>query len=489
MAAPDSFIPNAYSDLAPGAGDWRKFVSKELFCFSMGIVERVADLIVCASGILLACGIAIGPHISHGAWEATPRTVAISLFTGILAVILLQANGAYSATGSLLRIRETEHAIRIPVQLFVLLLPICFIAGQSIPIVSLAWAYPLITILLILEKQLWIWILSMLHSKGFGVDRVVIYGEGEVTRRITSSLLSSRRLGFQPVAIISEYQGTGEEATAKSGYKRRHLVPLERGPLTPALLKSHNARILIVAIANLSSHGVARILSVARQAGVRVAFLSNGAIDTEPWTVALDLDGLLFASAAQPPESPLYTVGKRAADLVLASIFLVVLAPLLVAIALLIRLDSPGPALFIQKRVGARGMLFRMLKFRSMHVETPIYQVSPFTAMDDRITRIGRILRKTSLDELPQLFNVILGEMSLVGPRPEMPFIVKTYSPTQQRRLDAVPGITGLWQLSADRPEPIHDNIHYDLFYIKNRTFCMDVAILLHTIIFAMRGI
>jgi len=489
VAASDSFIPNFYSDLALVAGDRRRFVSKDLFWYSLGIVERVADLIVCALGILLAYCIPIGPNARHGLWDAPPEAVAVSALIGILAVVLLQSNGAYRATGSLLRIRETEHAIRMPVQLFLLLLPIRYIAGQSIPIVSLACAYPLITILLILEKQLLISVLAMLHMRGFGVDRVVIYGEGEVARRVTSSLLSSRRLGLQPVAVISEYQRPNEEAIAEFGYRRRRFVPVETGPLTEALLKSHNARILIVAIANLSPQGVASILSVARQAGVRVAFLSNGAIDTEPWTVAFDLDGLLFTSAVQPARSPLYAVGKRVVDLVLAFMLLIVLAPLLVMIALLIRLDSPGPALFIQKRVGERGALFRMWKFRSMHVETPIYQVSPFTAMDDRITRIGRVLRKTSLDELPQLLNVLLGEMSLVGPRPEMPFIVKKYSPTQRRRLEVVPGMTGLWQLSADRPKPIHDNIHYDLFYIKNRTFCMDMAILLHTVIFAMQGI
>ena len=126
-----------------------------------------------------------------------------------------------------------------------------------------------------------------------------------------------------------------------------------------------------------------------------------------------------------------------------------------------------------------------MYKFRSMYTSAARYDVSPTRSSDPRITRIGRFLRRTSLDELPQLINVFLGDMSLVGPRPEMPFIVERYNTQQRARLQFTPGITGLWQLSADRAFPIHQNIEYDLYYIENRTFFMDVAILIHTLLFA----
>ena len=130
-----------------------------------------------------------------------------------------------------------------------------------------------------------------------------------------------------------------------------------------------------------------------------------------------------------------------------------------------------------------------MFKFRTMYREAPPYAYSPNVSDDDRITKVGRFLRRTSLDELPQLLNVLLGNMSLVGPRPEMPFIVKTYTAFHFQRLQVKPGITGLWQLSGDRNYLIHENVEYDLYYIKNRNFFMDLAILLHTTIFAMRGI
>jgi lipopolysaccharide/colanic/teichoic acid biosynthesis glycosyltransferase len=124
-----------------------------------------------------------------------------------------------------------------------------------------------------------------------------------------------------------------------------------------------------------------------------------------------------------------------------------------------------------------------------MFSDVESYAINPMSQDDPRITRVGRFLRKTSLDELPQLFNVIKGEMSLVGPRPEMPFIVATYNEIQRERLKILPGITGLWQLSGDRKKAIHENMDYDIYYIENMSFFLDVAILIETLIFAFRGI
>jgi len=207
------------------------------------------------------------------------------------------------------------------------------------------------------------------------------------------------------------------------------------------------------------------------------------------WAKSIEVDGLRI-STVELVAPWHYAVAKRAADMVLSALLLVLLAPVLLLIALWIRLDSPGPSLFVQKRVGRGGKLFNMYKFRSMYADAPRYEFSPTQSSDPRITRIGNFLRKNSLDELPQLVNVFLGNMSLVGPRPEMPFIVQSYKSHHRQRLQVTPGITGLWQLSADRAFPIHENIHHDLYYIRNRNFAMDLAILVRTLFFAMhRGI
>jgi lipopolysaccharide/colanic/teichoic acid biosynthesis glycosyltransferase len=184
-----------------------------------------------------------------------------------------------------------------------------------------------------------------------------------------------------------------------------------------------------------------------------------------------------------------YERPKRLCDVAGSFALLVLGAPLFLLVAVLIKIDSPGPVWFRQERVGQNGRMFQMFKFRTMRMEAAPYDYSPRAADDPRITRIGRFLRRTSLDELPQLINVIQGTMSLVGPRPEMPFIVQQYSERHRQRLQVKPGLTGLWQLSGDRAFLIHENVEYDLYYIQHRNFFMDLAILLHTCVFAMRGI
>lgn len=176
-------------------------------------------------------------------------------------------------------------------------------------------------------------------------------------------------------------------------------------------------------------------------------------------------------------------------DIAGALMLLLVLAPLFSLVSALIVLDSDGPVFFRQKRIGKGGVPFLMWKFRSMHNDAPPYERSPSTDRDVRLTRVGRTLRRLSIDELPQLWNVIKGEMSLVGPRPEMPFIVETYDSHARQRLRVTPGMTGLWQISPARAMPIHDNLEYDLFYIEHHTLLLDCVVLLRTVTAIVRGI
>ncbi|MBE7558530.1 exopolysaccharide biosynthesis polyprenyl glycosylphosphotransferase [bacterium] len=179
-----------------------------------------------------------------------------------------------------------------------------------------------------------------------------------------------------------------------------------------------------------------------------------------------------------------YVLGKRVFDLVVA---LAILVPALILlfppIWILIKLRSPGPVLFRHERVGKDGKRFIMYKFRTMHMNVDPYEEAPVRPDDPRIIGwVGRILRRTSLDELPQLFNVIAGDMSMVGPRPEMPFIVDRYEKWQRHRLTVKPGITGLWQILGRKDLPLHSNLEYDFYYIRNQSFLFDLSILLKTI-------
>ena len=198
-------------------------------------------------------------------------------------------------------------------------------------------------------------------------------------------------------------------------------------------------------------------------------------------------------------------LAKRILDLVISIPLLVLTSPLWLFIVVWIKLDSPGPAIFKQQRVGLKGELFTIYKFRTMvpNAEAVMKekieqlkregQFDPdnfiFQEKDDpRVTRSGRFLRKTSLDELPQLLNIINGTMSLVGPRPEVPEIVEQYTPEQRQRLDMLPGVTGLAQINGRSELTLSETISYDLEYVRNWSIYKDVQILIRTFFVVLKG-
>lgn len=173
---------------------------------------------------------------------------------------------------------------------------------------------------------------------------------------------------------------------------------------------------------------------------------------------------------------------KRLFDIACSVLALAILGPVLVALAVWVRSDSPGEAIFRQRRAGWRGRAFTMLKFRTMRTDVDPYGVSPHGGDDPRLTRAGRFLRETSLDELPQLWNVLRGEMSLVGPRPLYERQAVEWDDRQRHRLDVRPGLTGYAQVVGRASLPIEDKIELDLEYIRKRSFAMDLKILLRTV-------
>ena len=185
---------------------------------------------------------------------------------------------------------------------------------------------------------------------------------------------------------------------------------------------------------------------------------------------------------------------KRVLDVVASAILLVLLMPVFFAVAVAIRLEDPGPILFKQKRVGRWGTLFTMWKFRSMYTDAEERKKELmaqnemeggviFKMKDDpRVTKVGRIIRKTSIDELPQLWNVLKGDMSLVGPRPPVPQEVDEYSLSDRRRLEVIPGITCIWQVSGRSDIPFDQQVELDVQYIQSQSFWSDIKILLKTV-------
>jgi exopolysaccharide biosynthesis polyprenyl glycosylphosphotransferase len=486
VATSDSCVPNLYADALAGSRNQRKVISREAFRRATLIAEVMADFITCTAAITAAylLQLQVGGYIQY----PMQKVVAVSIVHGLFAVLLLQSDGAYGAGSSLLRIRETERAIRISVQSLLLLLLVSFLLKLNFPRTAVLLGLGLTPVLLIVQKQAFSSIVRRLHAKGYGIDRVVIYGKGEAGKRIASTLLYSPRLGLRPVAVVGDESVQAGDCLFELGYRRGHSVPVQAGPVTPVLLKALECNLLILAMAQAAPEKLTEVVDIANQAGAQVALFPGLAAQETQWIGSIDIDGLLLASTIEPLAPWHFALAKRIVDIAVSSLLLVCCAPFLCWIAILIRLGSPGSPFFVQKRVGRNGELFNIYKFRSMYTTAPRYELSPTQSSDPRITRVGRFLRRSSLDELPQLLNVFLGNMSLVGPRPEMPFVVEGYSAQQRRRLQVIPGVTGLWQLSADRAFPIHENVEYDLYYIRNRTFFMDVAILIHTLLFAMGG-
>ena len=403
-------------------------------------------------------------------------------------VFMLDRYGVYKPANSLLRIRETERILRVSAQAFGAVFTVTFFLAYPFSRWVLALVALFVPLLLAIEKQLVFLLVRYLHTRGYGVQNVLVYGAGLTGRRVFSALIRSPKLGLKPVVIVDDDEHLSGQKIYEYGYRRDHPVPIVTGPLTSDLLRQWGVGLVVVGVPSFSRERLNEIGIEAFAARAGVAFVPQLSYGSETSSDYLDIDGVLIASLDSTPRNPLYETAKRIFDVGAALFLLVLTAPLWAFLASLIAWESPGPVFFRHSRVGYRGKVFEMYKFRSMRLDVPKYDFHPTRADDPRITRVGRWLRRTSLDELPQIINVLKGDMSLVGPRPEMPFIVESYTTDHRRRLNIIPGLTGLWQLSADRAFMIHENIHYDLYYIQHRNFFMDMAILLHTVFFAMRG-
>ncbi len=211
------------------------------------------------------------------------------------------------------------------------------------------------------------------------------------------------------------------------------------------------------------------------------------------------LDGLPIIGLRDPLiEGPPRLI-KRVFDLAVSSVLLVLLSPVLILAGVAVKLDSSGPMSIRQERIGENGRLFKMFKFRTMvadadqHIEEVLYtneegQLIHKAHDDPRVTRVGRWLRRFSVDELPQLVNVLKGDMSLVGPRPEMPWLVDRYEAWQRKRFAVPQGITGWWQINGRSDKPMHLHTEDDLYYVYNYSLWLDILILLRTPIVVLRG-
>jgi exopolysaccharide biosynthesis polyprenyl glycosylphosphotransferase len=452
----------------------------------------IPALLDCLS-IAVACIAAIllydlhRPLDSRDAWLLWAE---LCLKYGPAFVILAQAHHLYTQRATLLQVADTARILKVSAYGLALVSVGNYFTKAETPRLLVTYFWLLATLLLVMQKYSTSRLIRDWRSLAAHQRRVLICGTNRETRRLFSYLLHSPSLGQIPVGFVDESGFDRRSVIYSHDYNLKHHAPVITEPLSQSLLRSLDIQEIFVP-ATVSQRRMNELLALAAAAGVRVSLVGAGHPNfAERCTSVQMIDGLMVTTFDAEGDHPLaYSVCKRFTDLFLSALLILLTLPVWLAAAIMVKSTSKGPIFFRQERTGQSGRRFVMLKFRSMYVDAPRYGRSPESSQDKRITPAGRFLRKTSLDELPQLVNVLTGDMSLVGPRPEMPFITETYTALERRRLAVPQGLTGLWQLSGDRKFTIHEAIEYDLYYIENRGIFLDFAILLHTLFFFMNGL
>lgn len=342
----------------------------------------------------------------------------------------------------------------------------------------------LIVILLTFERVVIRMGLERLRKRGIGVDRALIIGGGEIGRAIMRNVLAQPNLGYQIAGFVDD------DATKNTIGTYRLLGSTDD---LPQILREHTVDEVLITLPWHARAKIMRMIEISEAAGARVKIVPD-LFQLSLSQIAVDaVGGIPLIGVKESSISGGALALKRVMDVLIAIILFVILLIPMAVIAGLIKFTSPGPAIFEQARVGRGGKLFTALKFRTMRLGADEEQeqlghlneaVGPLFKIrnDPRRTTIGKWLRRTSMDELPQLWNVLRGEMSLVGPRPPLPNEVARYEEWHKRRLEVAPGVTGLWQVSGRSELTFDEMVMLDLYYIENWSPWLDLWILIKTI-------
>lgn len=322
--------------------------------------------------------------------------------------------------------------------------------------------------------------LRSMRRKGYNLKHIVLVGYSRAAEEYIDRILENPQWGYKIRGILDDHIEAGTE------YKGIKVL----GKIDNLMIILPENRLDEIAITlGLSEYArLEEIVNLCEKSGVHTKFIPdyNQIIPTKPYTE--DILGLPVINIRHVPlTNTFYAAMKRVMDIAGAICAIILFSPIMMFSVIMIKLTSPGPLIFKQERVGLHNHTFMMYKFRSMDVQPPEKEKTKWTVKDDpRVTNFGKFMRKTSIDELPQLFNVLKGEMSLVGPRPERPFFVEKFKeeiPRYMIKHQVRPGLTGWAQVNGYRGNTsIRKRIEYDLYYIENWTLGLDVKILFLTI-------
>lgn len=412
----------------------------------------------------------------------TPPTIALCLQT--LPIVVLLAAVAYRLTGQytihrLRRFREEVICTLKGTALLALL-----VMGTSFYLQSpydsrltMAFFTGLTTLSVLTARRLSWAAIRRLRSQGFNQTTAIIVGTGRVARKTARSLRHTSWMGIRNVGFVEDQPSRWAS----------DLDILGTTAELPSIIERYGIEYVFISLPMSRYHDARRVYDILSQSVVDVRVVADIPNLAGVSLTTTNLNGLPVIGLRESPHFGLNIVVKRVMDVALSLTALIILSPLLLLIAALVKLTSPGPVLYRQERCGLNGKKFQMLKFRSMRVDAEQQSGAVWARKDDpRRTALGTFLRSTSLDELPQLFNVLMGDMSLVGPRPERPVFTERFSktiPNYMARHCVKAGITGWAQVHGWRGNTsLRKRIQYDLYYITHWTPWLDLRILWMTL-------
>ena len=342
---------------------------------------------------------------------------------------------------------------------------------------ALAYAWGLSVLMLTAGRVVVGSVQKATQARGIGADRVLIVGTGEVGRMILQKIIQQPELGYRVVGFI----GTNGNPRTVMG-----MPVLGRPADIPRVVDEQKVDEVIIALPEASHQEIVNLVALCERekVGIKV-FPDVFQIMASEISIG-DLGGLPLLTVRDVAMRGWRLAAKRLMDIVGATVGLILLSPLMILTAIAIKLESPGPVFYVQERMGLDARPFKMLKFRSMYVDAEKDGPGWTRPGDPRVTRVGRIIRKYSIDELPQLINVLMGDMSLVGPRPERPVYVEQFRqsiPRYMERHREKAGLTGWAQIHGLRGDTsIAERTKYDLWYIENWSLWLDIKIIIRTI-------
>ncbi len=425
----------------------------------------------------------VDPAFQVSLWTYAPFAVALV----IVLLIAFRLSGVYPYVSGRSVIDQT-YKIATGTTVGVVVLIVVSLAFNPLSYSRLIYLYTAILVTLLLALSRWTISIARgyLRNYSIGVRHVLLVGVGDVGRMVMRTIAARPDLDYQLVGFLDDNPSKGSTDIGPF----RALGPIENcGAVLAEALVDH----VIICLPWQSHRTIQRLLHLCEQSGVRAQVVPDFFQMTRDQFQVEELNGIPLISKRAVAITGWNFVLKRVTDLLLGGLALLLFAPFMLIIALAIKLDSSGSIIYSQQRVGRNGKLFDCFKFRSMvegadqlidsmatmnEASGPLFKVRE----DPRRTRVGRFLRRWSLDELPQLWNVVRGDMSIVGPRPNLPVEVAKYQEWHKKRLLVSPGITGLWQVSGRSDLTFDEMVLLDVYYVENWNVFFDFSIMIRSL-------